>query len=50
LLLAEALADHLIDGRFHKAGANPLSSPIALPIIGPPGAHAGTLTDERNRN
>ena len=32
-LLAEALADHLMDGRFHNAGANPLSSPLALPAL-----------------
>src|SRR6266478_3792026 len=30
---AEALADHLIARRFHKAGAHPLSSPIAPPIV-----------------
>ena len=33
LLLAEALADHLIDRRFHKARAHPLSSPVALAIV-----------------
>jgi hypothetical protein len=33
LLLAEALADYLIDRRFHEAGANPLSGPVALPIV-----------------
>ena len=34
LPLAEALADHLIDGRFHKAGADALALPVALAIIG----------------
>jgi hypothetical protein len=34
LFLAEALADHLVDRRFHEAGADPLSCPVALAIIG----------------
>jgi hypothetical protein len=33
LFLAEALADHLIDRRFHEAGADPLSCPVALARI-----------------
>jgi hypothetical protein len=34
LLLAEAVADHLIDRRFDKAGADPFAIPIALAIVG----------------
>ena len=34
LLFAEAFTDHLIDRRFHKAGANSLSSPGALALVG----------------
>jgi len=34
LLLAEALADHLVHGGFDKAGADPLSGAVALTIVG----------------
>jgi hypothetical protein len=34
LLLAEAVADHLVHGGFDKAGADPLSSAVALTIVG----------------
>ena len=30
LLFAEALADHLIHGRFHNTGADPFAVPVAL--------------------
>jgi hypothetical protein len=34
LLLAEALADHLIQRGFHKARADPSVVPVALAIVG----------------
>jgi hypothetical protein len=34
LFLAEAFADHLILGRFHEAGADPFSRPVALTVVG----------------
>jgi hypothetical protein len=33
LLLAEALADHSIHGRFHETGADPFDVPIVLVIV-----------------
>jgi hypothetical protein len=40
LLLTEALADHLIDRRFDKPGADPLPVAIALAVIGVTGVIA----------
>jgi hypothetical protein len=38
LLVAEAVAHHLIHSRFHKAGADPLAVTIPLYIVGNEGA------------
>src|SRR5262245_22424846 len=40
LLLTEALTDHLVDRRFEKAGADALTTAIALAIGGDEGAIA----------
>jgi hypothetical protein len=34
LLLTETPTDHLLDGRFHNAGADALALPLALAIMG----------------
>ena len=34
LLLVEAFADHLNDGRFHKARADPFPIAVALTVVG----------------
>jgi hypothetical protein len=40
LLLTEALADNLVDGRLDKTGADALPIPVALAVVGDEGAIA----------
>jgi hypothetical protein len=40
LLLTEALADDLVDGRLDKTGADALPIPVALAVVGDEGAIA----------
>jgi pyrroline-5-carboxylate reductase len=49
LLLAEALADHLIHRGFHKARAYPFAVPVALAIVGNE-ANGIKLSPKQSRN